>query len=50
MLRSLPKKFDIKVISIEESHDISTMTVDELVSSLKTFESAIDERSAKRRV
>ena len=44
MLRSLPKRFSIKVIAIEESHNVSTMTVDELVRSLKTFESYINER------
>ena len=48
MLGSLPKKFDMKVIAIEESHYISTMTVDELVGSLKTFESVINERSEKK--
>ena len=49
MLRSLPKRFDIKVMAIEEACDISTMTVDELISSLKTYESAINERSEKKK-
>ena len=48
MLRYLSKRFDMKVIVIEESQDLSTMTVDELVSSLKTFEYAINERYGKK--
>ncbi|CAI8590264.1 unnamed protein product [Vicia faba] len=48
MLRSLPRKFDMKVIAIEESHDISTMIVDELVGSLKTFKFSINERYEKK--
>lgn len=34
ILRSLPKKFDMKVISIEEPQDISHMKGDELIGSL----------------
>ena len=49
MLRSLPRKFDMKVISIEESRDISTMIMDKLVGSLKTYESAINERLEKKK-
>ena len=37
MLRCLPKRFYMKVIVIEESQDLSTMTMDELVISLKTL-------------
>ncbi|MCH98734.1 gag-pol polyprotein [Trifolium medium] len=48
ILRSLPKKFDIKVTSIEEAQDISNMKVDELVGSLQTFELTINERSEKK--
>lgn len=33
ILRSLPKKFDIKVITIEEAHDLSSIKVDELIGS-----------------
>lgn len=34
ILRSLPKKFDMKVTTIEESQDIFKMRVDELIGSL----------------
>lgn len=37
-LRSLPKKFDMKVTTIEEAQNLSTLKVDELIGSLKTFE------------
>src|ERR1044072_5227009 len=45
ILRSLPKKFDMKVTVIEEAHDISNMKVDELIGSLQTFEMAINDRT-----
>jgi hypothetical protein len=38
ILRSLPKRFSMKVTAIEESQDLSTMKVDELIGSLQTFE------------
>ncbi|XP_058733991.1 uncharacterized protein LOC131605679 [Vicia villosa] len=40
ILRSLPRKLDMKVTVIEEAHDISTMKVDEIVGSLRTFASS----------
>ncbi|MCI18307.1 gag-pol polyprotein, partial [Trifolium medium] len=46
ILRSLPKKFDMKVTTIEEAQDISNMKVDELVGSLQ--ELAISDRSEKK--
>ncbi|KAK2448482.1 gag-protease polyprotein [Trifolium repens] len=48
LLRSLPKRFDMKVTAIEEAHDISTMKMDELVGSLQTFEIILDERGDKK--
>ncbi|KAK2382273.1 hypothetical protein QL285_069821 [Trifolium repens] len=45
ILRSLPRKFDMKVTAIEEAQDISSMKVDELIGSLQTFELSINERS-----
>ncbi|XP_038890515.1 uncharacterized protein LOC120080043 [Benincasa hispida] len=38
VLRSLPKKFDMKITAIEEAQDISSLKVDELFGSLLTFE------------
>jgi len=39
ILRSLPKRFDMKVIVIEEAHDISSLKVDELIVHLKILKS-----------
>ncbi|XP_075489478.1 uncharacterized protein LOC142528320 [Primulina tabacum] len=38
VLRSLPERFNVKVCAIEESKDTSTINLDELISSLRTFE------------
>jgi len=38
ILRSLPKKFDMKVTSIEEAQNISSLKVNELIGSLQNFE------------
>jgi hypothetical protein len=48
ILRSLPKKFDMKVTTIEETQDISSMKVDELLGSFQTFELVLM-RDQKRR-
>ncbi|MCI20710.1 gag-pol polyprotein, partial [Trifolium medium] len=41
ILRSLPKRFDMNVTTIEEAQDLSSIKVDELNGSLQTFEMAI---------
>ncbi|CAM8883117.1 unnamed protein product [Rhodiola kirilowii] len=38
VLRSLPLRFAMKVTTIEEMHDISTLKLDELMGSLRTYE------------
>jgi hypothetical protein len=38
ILRSLPERFRIKVTSIEESKDLDSMKIEELVGSLQTYE------------
>jgi hypothetical protein len=48
ILRSLPKRFDMKVMAIEEAQDISTMKVEELIGSLLTCEVGINERIEKK--
>ena len=48
ILRSLPKKFDMKVTVIEEAQDIKNMKVDELMWSLQTFEITLNERTDKK--
>src|ERR1044072_1280658 len=45
ILRSLPKKFSMKVTATEEAQDISIMKVDELIGSLQTFEMAMNDRT-----
>src|SRR3954469_20652101 len=48
ILRSLSKRFDMKVTAIEEAQDISSMKVEELIGSLQTFEMGINENSEKK--
>jgi hypothetical protein len=48
ILRSLPKRFAMKVTAIEESQDISNMRVDELIGSLQTFEMGMCDGSEKK--
>jgi hypothetical protein len=48
ILRSLPKRFDMKVTTVEEANDISEMKVDELIGSLKTFEVAFNDKSESK--
>ncbi|MCI34724.1 gag-pol polyprotein [Trifolium medium] len=43
-LRSLPKRFNMKVTAIEEAQDLSTIKVDELIGSLQTFEMTFNDR------
>ena len=38
ILRSLPERFQAKVTAIEESRDVDSMRVEDLVGSLQTFE------------
>jgi hypothetical protein len=40
ILRSLHKRFDMKVTAIEEAQDISNMKIDELIESVQSFELA----------
>ncbi|TYK01287.1 gag-proteinase polyprotein [Cucumis melo var. makuwa] len=48
VLRSLLGKFDIKVIAIDEAHDITKLKLDELFESLTTFEMTISNRDDKK--
>ncbi|KAK2427663.1 hypothetical protein QL285_026228 [Trifolium repens] len=48
ILRSLPKRFDMKVTTIEEAQGIATIKVEELIGSLLTCEIAINERTNKK--
>ncbi|KAA0039061.1 uncharacterized protein E6C27_scaffold84G001570 [Cucumis melo var. makuwa] len=48
MLRSLPRKFDMKVTAIEEAQDITTLKLDELFGSLLTFEMTMSDRESKK--
>src|ERR1044072_3058372 len=48
ILRSLPKRFAIKVTAIEEAQDITLMQVDELIGSLQTFELSLNDKADKK--
>ncbi|KAK2374735.1 gag-protease polyprotein [Trifolium repens] len=48
ILRSLPNRFSMKVTAIEESQDLSTMKVDELIGSLQTFEMTFEDKLEKK--
>ncbi|XP_058786979.1 uncharacterized protein LOC131661450 [Vicia villosa] len=48
MLRSLPKRFDMKVKAIDEDQDINQMKLNDLIGSLQTFELSINDRSKKK--
>src|ERR1044072_1134842 len=48
ILRSLPKRFAMKVMTIEEAQDIASMQVDELIGSLQTFELSLNDKADKK--
>jgi hypothetical protein len=48
ILRSLSKRFDMKVTTIEESQDLSYIKVDELIGSLRTFEMSFDDKPERK--
>jgi len=48
ILRSLPKRFDMKVTAIEEAQDISSLKVDELIGSLQNFEITFNRKTDKK--
>ncbi|KAK2421778.1 gag-protease polyprotein [Trifolium repens] len=48
ILRSLPKRFDMKVTTIEEARDIASMKVEEVVGSLQTFEMNFNDKVEKK--
>ena len=48
IIRSLPKRFDMKITAIEEAQDISSMKVEELIGSLQNFEIIINNKEEKK--
>ncbi|XP_073277717.1 uncharacterized protein [Primulina huaijiensis] len=42
VLRSLPERFNIKICAIDEAKDTSQMALEEIISSLRTFEMNMD--------
>ncbi|XP_075494814.1 uncharacterized protein LOC142532389 [Primulina tabacum] len=42
VLRSLPERFNIKICAIDEAKDTTQMTLEDLFSSLRTFEMNVD--------
>ncbi|TYK00077.1 gag-pol polyprotein [Cucumis melo var. makuwa] len=49
VLRTLTSRFNIKVTAIEEANDITTMKLDELFGSLRTFELSFDDNATKKK-
>ncbi|KAI8557075.1 hypothetical protein RHMOL_Rhmol05G0306400 [Rhododendron molle] len=47
ILRSLSTKFDTVMVAVEESKDLNTMTVEELLATLEIHEQRINKRSSK---
>ena len=47
ILRSLPKRFDLKVTTIKEAQDTAIMKVEELIESLHSFKIMINTRKEK---
>ncbi|GJX95062.1 retrovirus-related pol polyprotein from transposon TNT 1-94 [Tanacetum coccineum] len=50
LLRGHPSKWRSKVTAIEESKDLSTLPLDELIGNLKVYEVVLEKDSAKREV
>ena len=48
VLRSLPRKFNVKVTANEEAYDVTTLRLDELFGSLLTFEMVTADRESKK--
>ncbi|KAK2436528.1 gag-protease polyprotein [Trifolium repens] len=48
ILRSLPKRFEMKVTAIQEAQNIASMKVEELVGSLQTFEMNFSDKIEKK--
>lgn len=42
ILRLLPKRFDMKVTTIEEGQDLRSIKIDELIGPLQTFDMSIN--------
>lgn len=48
ILKSLPKRFDMRDTTIKEAQDISSMKVDDLIGSLITCEMSLNDKSDKK--
>ncbi|GAA0176351.1 hypothetical protein LIER_29358 [Lithospermum erythrorhizon] len=49
VLRMFPKKFSHMVTTIEEAQDLTTMSVDELIGNLTTFEMSLDNGESNKK-
>lgn len=49
VLSSLPAKFNMKETTIEEANDITTMKLDELFGSFRTFKLSFDDHGQKKK-
>lgn len=50
VLRSLRFRFNMKATTIKEANDITTMKLDELFGSLKTFELSLEDNVLKKKI
>ena len=50
IIRSLPNRFSSKVIAIEESKDLDSMKVDDLIGSFRAFEMTLKQRKKEKLV
>ncbi|MCH79544.1 gag-protease polyprotein [Trifolium medium] len=48
ILRSLLTRFDMKVTAIEEAQDLASLSMDELIGSLQTYELGLERRNGKK--
>ena len=47
VLRTLPERFSMKILAIEETHDLTTMKLDELLGYLRTHQMSLKEKEHK---
>lgn len=48
ILRTLPQRFDVIVVTLEETRDLSKMKLEELQGSLEAFEQRVNERGGDK--
>lgn len=49
VLRSLPKRFEMKAAAISEARDLTTMKLEELMGSLRTYKMSLEEKGTEEK-